>query len=1107
MPYSYAVYTGNGATTQFTVSFPYIRREHVVVSLNYVSTAFTWVNNTTVQISPAPANGVRVEVRRVTPVNNPLVDFTDGSTLVAADLDTNALQQTYVNQEQDDQIQQGIYVDANGNLTAGNQVLKDLLDPVAAQDAATKNYVDTTTVASAGDTMTGNLAMGNNKVTGLGAPSTGGDATNKTYVDTNDVLKVNKAGDAMTGPLAMSGQKITGLGDPTNAQDAVTKSWVETAGASPLVQFRSIYYGSYASDPATDPYGGAPTEGDLYFNTTSDQMRVYTGASWQDASANATITRFRFTAIGGETSLTGADDNANVLAYNAGLELVYLNGALLTRGVDYTATNGTSITGLAALAASDLAEVVVLSQIDVVGSIPGANITDGTITSAKITDGTIVNADVNASAGIVATKLSFTQAGTSATARTIDSKLKDSISVKDFGAVGDGVTDDTTEIQAAIDAVNASGGGFLYVPPGTYIVSPLSMKTGVRLVGASSASTTLKFPAGNTAIHCVSIAARNDVAIESLTLDVSEAPGSDGVGTIAIGISAAAASGGSNRIKIKDCRFINGTRRPYIDSQVQDTSRGLVVAGCHFIGHSNLIPATPPASQLAHAIRMLPVAAGCGAWHFIDNKFEKLNICIQLRKGSGSQGFDHIDSVVVSGNIAYDFPDDPNVSTAPYELFCITGLSVTGNTIYSGGRGYNGTFVKNGSYVGNTAYDQTSYFFEMQACDGVAVVGNSAYNCKTFLNETGSSGANAGSKNILIASNSIVGGNQGEPGYATYQAPSGIIFVNSNEPHANWKISDNLIVNPKYSTGAIRFGFAVANAEISGNRIFLGDNTSEPRGISARGTELTIKDNYIEYSATLADSVIATNTQPSLLQFLTGSPNENVYVKNNTVKLTGTDGRTAPNNTGFIGIGHFASAATLPGLVVERNTLIGAYTNPFYLQVTSGDTILRENNKDRATGSDILNAAIVFKRSRRVAEGTAAPSTGTWAVGDMVWNQAPGLGGPVGWICRTAGTPGTWEVFTTIAQQSGITQAGDADATFAPATSRGQLDYSVTLTANRTVTLGTTAAWNGCRLSVYRTAGGAFTLSVGGLKNLAQNEWCEVTYRGDLWRLTKFGTL
>lgn len=149
MPYSYAVYTGNGSTTQFNVSFPYIRREHVFASIDYVSASFTWINNTTIQISPAPGNGTRVEVRRVTPVNVPLVDFADGSTLVAADLDTNALQQTYINQEQDDQFQDSVFINAQGLLDAGAKRLTNLGNPASAQDATTKGYVDGLIVAAA----------------------------------------------------------------------------------------------------------------------------------------------------------------------------------------------------------------------------------------------------------------------------------------------------------------------------------------------------------------------------------------------------------------------------------------------------------------------------------------------------------------------------------------------------------------------------------------------------------------------------------------------------------------------------------------------------------------------------------------------------------------------------------------------------------------------------------------------------------------------------------------------------------------------------------------------------------------------------------------------
>jgi hypothetical protein len=104
MAYSYYIYSGTGSQTQFSVAFDYIRREHVAVTVNNVAATFTWVNSSTIQMDTAPANGTSVRVYRVTPLSAPLVDFTDGATLVAADLDTNAKQSIYTQQELDDRV-------------------------------------------------------------------------------------------------------------------------------------------------------------------------------------------------------------------------------------------------------------------------------------------------------------------------------------------------------------------------------------------------------------------------------------------------------------------------------------------------------------------------------------------------------------------------------------------------------------------------------------------------------------------------------------------------------------------------------------------------------------------------------------------------------------------------------------------------------------------------------------------------------------------------------------------------------------------------------------------------------------------------------------------
>jgi hypothetical protein len=69
------------------------------------------------------------------------------------------------------------------------------------------------------------------------------------------------------------------------------------------------------------------------------------------------LTRWSKAPTGGTTSLTGNDDNSLALSYTVGYEQVYRNGVLLSRGNDYTATNGTSITLTDATITGDIIEV------------------------------------------------------------------------------------------------------------------------------------------------------------------------------------------------------------------------------------------------------------------------------------------------------------------------------------------------------------------------------------------------------------------------------------------------------------------------------------------------------------------------------------------------------------------------------------------------------------------------------------------------------------------------------------------------------------------------------------------------------------------------------
>lgn len=72
-----------------------------------------------------------------------------------------------------------------------------------------------------------------------------------------------------------------------------------------------------------------------------------------------------------------------------------------------------------------------------------------------------------------ASLVGYTPAGTGAVATTVQAKLRESVSVKDFGAVGDGVTDDTSAIQAAINYASANSKS-VFIPDGTFLLDKLT---------------------------------------------------------------------------------------------------------------------------------------------------------------------------------------------------------------------------------------------------------------------------------------------------------------------------------------------------------------------------------------------------------------------------------------------------------------------------------------------------------------------------------------------------------------------------------------------------------------------------------------------------------
>jgi hypothetical protein len=96
---------------------------------------------------------------------------------------------------------------------------------------------------------------------------------------------------------------------------------------------------------ATAP--SSPATGDIWIESDVDVPSI----------DSAQFLRWRKTMTGGETSLSGNDDSSLPLQYTPGYEQLYINGVLQVRGGDYTATTGTTVTGLTALVANDVVEI------------------------------------------------------------------------------------------------------------------------------------------------------------------------------------------------------------------------------------------------------------------------------------------------------------------------------------------------------------------------------------------------------------------------------------------------------------------------------------------------------------------------------------------------------------------------------------------------------------------------------------------------------------------------------------------------------------------------------------------------------------------------------
>ena len=254
--------------------------------------------------------------------------------------------------------------DANGNIetTVSSDGLATLSGIASDISTVASISSDVSTVSSNNANIT-TLAGLNSQITSLGAISS--DISTLATFDSADITtvadniaKVQTAADDLneaTSEIDTVANSITNVdlvgGSIANVNlvgPSIASVNTVATNMSQVQNFADVYRIS-SSAPTT-----SLNVGDLYFDTTANELKVYKSSGWAAAGStvNGTADRFTYTVSSSTTTITGADDSGSTLAYDAGFIDVYLNGVKMVNGSDVTVTSGTSVVFASAIGTS-----------------------------------------------------------------------------------------------------------------------------------------------------------------------------------------------------------------------------------------------------------------------------------------------------------------------------------------------------------------------------------------------------------------------------------------------------------------------------------------------------------------------------------------------------------------------------------------------------------------------------------------------------------------------------------------------------------------------------------------------------------------------------------
>lgn len=341
--YSYIEYTCDGTTTTFQIPFDYLEEGDITVFVDGVETAYTFTTANTVEVSPAPASGTIVRLRRNTEANTRAVDFRDGSVLTEADLDNSAIQIFNVAQEAMDLASDAVGVSEDGRIDGQNRQIKAVAAPTAPDHAVNLNFIQTEY---------GNVTDVKNNEDDITTVST--NITDVNTVATN-IADVNRITDSIDNVDSVA-ENIDTLDANYAAINTVATNIIDVANLSGQIDNINTVAASFATG---DTAPETPNVGDRWFQPSSNALYIWDGTVWYEAAVYSVARRFVWRNLSSSVSfVSGSDTEGNTLyiPLNAAT-VVTVDGITLVEGDDYTIPSTAQITFTEVLPVSSTIEV------------------------------------------------------------------------------------------------------------------------------------------------------------------------------------------------------------------------------------------------------------------------------------------------------------------------------------------------------------------------------------------------------------------------------------------------------------------------------------------------------------------------------------------------------------------------------------------------------------------------------------------------------------------------------------------------------------------------------------------------------------------------------